>query len=239
MGPLRPVGALWLKELLLAKGPRALGARKRATPWSELPTASSLPPKGPVAVGQSWRVDVSTCVRDLFGWSWLQGLLYRSWLSKMTSCPAPCLLGLMLGAAPKKYLSALVGHRGILGARPLVTQDTEEGVGLPQEIPGNVRLLDQGSYWFHPWQPVPWGSCPATTPHAGGGLSALSAGGLGSTSPSPEVPGQLMGHQPAQGTGLEHPSWGQPPTQDSLLQDLEEPRNGEAGCSRERKSKLQ
>lgn len=89
---------------------------------------------------------MSTCVRDLFGWSWLQGLLYRSWLPKMTSCPAPCLLGLMLGAAPEKYLSALVGHRGILGARPLVTQDTEEGVGLPQEVPGNVRLLDQGSY---------------------------------------------------------------------------------------------
>lgn len=184
---------------------------------------------------------MSTCVRDLFGWSWLQGLLYRSWLPKMTSCPAPCLLGLMLGAAPKKYLSALVGHRGILGARPLVTQDTEEGVGLPQEIPGNVRLLDQGSYRFPALADCALGQLSATRtpPHAGGGLSALSAGGLGSTSPSPEVPGQLMGHQPAQGTGLERASWGQPPTQKSLLQDLEEPRNGEAGHSQEGKSKLQ
>lgn len=48
-----------------------------------------------------------------------------------------------------------------------------------------------------------------------------------------------MGHQPAQGTGLERPSWGQPPTQESSLQDLEEPRNGEAGPSQEGKSKLQ
>lgn len=56
---------------------------------------------------------MGTCVRDLFGWGWLQGLLDRSGLPKMTSCPTPCPLGLMLGAAPEKYLSALVGYRGV------------------------------------------------------------------------------------------------------------------------------
>lgn len=48
-----------------------------------------------------------------------------------------------------------------------------------------------------------------------------------------------MGRQPAQGTWLEHPPWGQPPTQESSLQDMEELRNGEAGRSEEGRSKLQ
>lgn len=80
---------------------------------------------------------------------------------------------------------------------------------------------------------------PHTHTHTGGGLLTLSAGGPGSTSASPEVPGQLVGRQPAQGTWLEHPPWGQPPTQESSLQDMEELRNGEAGRSEEGRSKLQ
>ena len=78
---------------------------------------------------------MGTCVRDLFLWGWLLGLLYRNWLPKMTSCPTPCPLGLMLGTAPEKYLSALVGYRGFLGAGPLVTLGTEVGLGLPHEVP--------------------------------------------------------------------------------------------------------
>lgn len=117
-----------------------------------------------------------------------------------------------------------------------------------------MRSLEISGSWIRahtgpqPWEPVlrepvPWASCPGTAPpchtHTGGGLLALSAGGPGSTSASPEVPGQLMGHQPAQGTWLEHPPWGQPPTQESSLQDMEELRSGEAGRSEEGRSKLQ
>ena len=151
---------------------------------------------------------MGTCVRDLFRWGWLQGLLYRNWLPWMTSCPTPCPLGLMLGTAPEKYLSALVDYREFLGVGPLGSHWE-----LKWDWGSRMRSLEISGSWTRahtgpqPWEPVlrepmPWASCPATyhPPDAGGGLSALSAGGPGSTSASPEVPGQLMGHQPAQGT---------------------------------------